>query len=55
MKIALIVDNPQRDLLGMLYLARELTSKINDVFLVPSNLRFYELAKYHLITFCFLI
>tara|TARA_B100000902_G_scaffold270789_1_gene256670 strand:+ start:8646 stop:9956 length:1311 start_codon:yes stop_codon:yes gene_type:complete len=45
MKIALIVDNPQRDLLGMVYLARELTSKNNDVFLVPSNLRFYELGK----------
>ena len=45
MRIALIVDNPQRDLLGMVYLARELTSKNNDVFLVPSNLRFYELGK----------
>ena len=45
MKIALIVDNPKRDLVGLVLLSLSLKKFSHDVYLVPSNLRFYEIGK----------
>lgn len=43
MKIALVVDNPYRDLPGLVLLARELASRGATCFLVPYNLREQEI------------
>ena len=43
MKIALVVDNPVRDLPGMVLVARHLAEKGCTVYLVPMNLQQWEL------------
>ena len=45
MKIGLIVDSPQRDLPGTVALAIELLNNNLKPFLVPGNLRSYEIGK----------
>ncbi len=42
-RIAIVVDNPRRDLSGVVLLGRELVLRGYEVFLVPMNLRLREL------------